>query len=184
MGEGCQVQSASLVSPLGQVHILGCPKGVHRIEMHPESRDRSVLVSGCVRIDYNPSVKLNPELQRGVEWLEAYFTNPHLAETLPLPALHSPILLGESFTANVLRTLLHDVPVGQTVSYGRLAEMSGNLKAVRAVGGAMRRNPVPLIIPCHRVVLSSGQLGRYMNGRGDDLKQWLLNHEKNSTRSC
>lgn len=84
--------------------------------------------------------------------------------------------------------------------------MAGNPKAVRAVGGAMRRNPVgfevmagsyllvifhiwlmflslsifqiPLIVPCHRVLCSSGESGRYMGGKGDHIKVWLLTHEK------
>ncbi|XP_010782460.1 methylated-DNA--protein-cysteine methyltransferase isoform X3 [Notothenia coriiceps] len=80
--------------------------------------------------------------------------------------------------SRVLQVLLRDVKFGETVSYKRLAEMAGTPRAAQAVGGAMRRNPVPLLIPCHRVISSSGQSGPYMSGKGDHLKQWLLTHER------
>ncbi|MGH0133930.1 UNVERIFIED_CONTAM: hypothetical protein FKN15_077966 [Acipenser sinensis] len=83
-----------------------------------------------------------------------------------------------TFTSQVLQTLLRDVKFGETVSYKHLAEMAGNSKAVRAVGGAMRKNPVPLIVPCHRVISNNGNIGNYMGGKGNHLKQWLLTHEK------
>ncbi|XP_054886070.1 methylated-DNA--protein-cysteine methyltransferase isoform X1 [Poeciliopsis prolifica] len=141
----------------------------------------------CVVTD-SPA-ETSPEMQRCVEWLQAYFTEPQTAGSLPLPAFHHPALQGDAFTSRVLQVLLRDVKFGETVSYKRLAEMAGNPRAVRAVGGAMRRNPsitllparlcqVPLLIPCHRVISSSGQSGPYMSGRGDHLKQWLLTHER------
>jgi len=67
------------------------------------------------------------------------------------------------------------------VSYAELAELSGHPKAARAVGQAMRRNPVPLMIPCHRVVCSNGQVGHYSGGRQDFLKRLLLTLEKSRT---
>ncbi|MEQ2235549.1 hypothetical protein ILYODFUR_003462 [Ilyodon furcidens] len=130
----------------------------------------------CVVTD-SPA-ETSAEMQRCVEWLQAYFTEPQTAGSLPLPAFHHPALQGDAFTSRVLQVLLSDVKFGETVSYKRLAEMVGNPRAVRAVGGAMRRNPVPLLIPCHRVISSSGQSGPYMSGRGDHLKQWLLTHER------
>lgn len=64
------------------------------------------------------------------------------------------------------------IPCGETVEYGRLAERVGNSRAARAVGQAMARNPVPLVIPCHRVVRAGGRLGGF--GRGRALKRRLL----------
>jgi len=87
----------------------------------------------------------------------------------------------ESFTAAVYRCLVSNVLCGQTVSYCELAQLSGNARASRAVGQAMRRNPVPLLIPCHRVIHSNGQAGHYSGGRLDFLKQWLLTLEKSRT---
>lgn len=85
--------------------------------------------------------------------------------------------MADTFVSNVLDTLAHDIPVGETISYGGLAAKVGKPSACRAVGMAMRMNQVPLIVPCHRVVNSDGSLGNYMSGRGVALKRWLLNHE-------
>lgn len=84
-----------------------------------------------------------------------------------------------AFHKTVYKALLNDVPTGQTVTYGELAELAGNPGAARAVGTAMRKNPIPIIVPCHRVLQSGGGLGGYM-GNGDDgqrMKKWLLRHE-------
>ncbi|XP_010113941.1 PREDICTED: methylated-DNA--protein-cysteine methyltransferase [Chlamydotis macqueenii] len=82
----------------------------------------------------------------------------------------------DSFTRQVLWTLLRDVKFGEAVSYKQLADLAGNSRAARAVGGAMRSNPIPILIPCHRVICSSGQTGNY--GGGNLMKEWLLSHEK------
>ncbi|KAB0350583.1 hypothetical protein FD754_015440, partial [Muntiacus muntjak] len=80
-----------------------------------------------------------------------------------------------SFTRQVLWKLLKLVKFGETVSYQQLAALAGNPRAARAVGGAMRSNPIPILIPCHRVVCSSGAVGNYSGGVG--VKEWLLAHE-------
>ncbi len=69
------------------------------------------------------------------------------------------------------------IPYGATVTYGELAAMAGRPGAARAVGGAMNRNPVPFVIPCHRVVASDGTLGGYGIG-GLPVKRWLLDLER------
>lgn len=70
---------------------------------------------------------------------------------------------------------LQRVPAGQTVTYGELAKRSGHPGAARAVGGAMRRNPIPIVIPCHRVVGQDDSLTGF--GLGLWRKRWLLDHE-------
>lgn len=81
------------------------------------------------------------------------------------------------FTQLVWRTL-KDFPLGDVITYGDLAKRCGRSNgAARAVGTAMRTNPVPLIVPCHRVVKKGGDLGRYSGGGGSRTKQWLLDHE-------
>ncbi len=70
---------------------------------------------------------------------------------------------------------LRRIPWGQTISYGELARRVGNPKASRAVGQANAVNPIPLIIPCHRVIAADGSLGGYSSGL--DRKRWLLRHE-------
>ncbi|XP_074153275.1 methylated-DNA--protein-cysteine methyltransferase isoform X1 [Sminthopsis crassicaudata] len=89
---------------------------------------------------------------------------------------HSRLSLSDSFRRQVLWKLMTAVKFGDTVSYQQLAALVGKGGAARAVGGAMRDNPVPIIIPCHRVILSSGKLGNYTGGAA--VKEWLLAHEK------
>jgi methylated-DNA-[protein]-cysteine S-methyltransferase len=104
--------------------------------------------------------------------LEAYFAGERTTWTaaeVPLAGLR----LGD-FERAVYEALL-TVPAGETVSYGELAEMAGYPRAARAVGNAMAVNPIPVVIPCHRVVRAGGSLGKY----GDDprWKERLLIHE-------
>jgi methylated-DNA-[protein]-cysteine S-methyltransferase len=70
---------------------------------------------------------------------------------------------------------LRRIPWGRTISYGELARRVDNPKASRAVGQANGANPIPLIIPCHRVIAADGSLGGYSSGL--DRKRWLLRHE-------
>ena len=70
---------------------------------------------------------------------------------------------------------LREVPRGQTVSYGELAARAGNPRASRAVGSACARNPIPIVVPCHRVLPSTGKLGNY--GGGPERKRALLELE-------
>jgi len=78
----------------------------------------------------------------------------------------------------VLETLVAEVPWGETVSYGELAELSGRPRAARAVGRIMAGNVVPFVIPCHRVIAACGRIGGYGGGRDAlGLKRWLLERE-------
>ncbi len=81
---------------------------------------------------------------------------------------------GEGFSADVYRAMA-GIPYGSTVTYGGLAEASGHPGASRAVGSACRMNPLPIIIPCHRVVPASGGIGNYSGP--DGVKQFLLELE-------
>ncbi|XP_062868911.1 methylated-DNA--protein-cysteine methyltransferase isoform X2 [Trichomycterus rosablanca] len=164
----CALQSVCLESPVGELQLSGCEKGIHTITINIETEHRII----------SDKTELKPELQRCVHWLQSYFSSAQSVNSLPLPALHNPLFQGDSFTAHVLRTLQEKVKVGQTISYKQLSEVAGNPKAIRAVGSAMRRNPIPLIVPCHRVLCSSGDSGKYMGGRGNHVKLWLLSHEK------
>jgi methylated-DNA-[protein]-cysteine S-methyltransferase len=83
-------------------------------------------------------------------------------------------LVSSEFDRLVLGRLFKVRP-GQTVSYGELAAVVGRPGAARAVGGAMRRNPIPIVLPCHRVLPASGRLGNYTGGVNK--KSWLLARE-------
>jgi len=84
----------------------------------------------------------------------------------------------EGFRRTVLETLARDVAWGEIVTYGELAGMAGRPRAARAVGSAMRDNPLPFVIPCHRVVAAGGRIGGYGGGRNAvALKRKLLERE-------
>ncbi len=107
-----------------------------------------------------------------VQALEAYFRGERLGwrvEEVPLDDLG----LGE-FERRVYRALL-SVPPAVTLSYGTLAELAGYPRAARAVGNAMAANPIPIVVPCHRVVRADGSLGNY--GSDPAWKPRLLEHE-------
>lgn len=84
----------------------------------------------------------------------------------------------EGFRRDVLETLRREVGWGQTVSYGDLAARAGRPRAARAVGAAMASNPLPFVIPCHRVLAAGGRIGGYGGGRNAiELKRELLARE-------
>ena len=83
---------------------------------------------------------------------------------------------GTEFQKSVWRELLK-IPFGKTKTYGEIAKEIGNPKAGRAVGSACNKNPLPIIVPCHRVIGANGKLTGF--ACGTEIKEWLLDHEKN-----
>jgi methylated-DNA-[protein]-cysteine S-methyltransferase len=84
----------------------------------------------------------------------------------------------DGFRREVLETLAREVPWGEVVSYGELAALAGRPRAARAVGSAMRNNPIPFVIPCHRVIAAGNKIGGYGGGRNAiALKRELLARE-------
>lgn len=134
---------------------VGSDDILHRVQF-VSATNNSVRAEGCP-----PCIAA--EFQR-------YFANPNYQINLPLART------GSVFEQKVRQALL-DIPSGQTVTYGELAQRIGS--AARAVGGACRRNPYPLIVPCHRVVGRNG-LGGFVGASGGSwlaLKSNLLAHE-------
>lgn len=105
-----------------------------------------------------------------VRQLEAYF-----AGQLQTFSLSFPFPRGTEFQQKVWRMLL-TIPYGETRSYGWLAKAVGSPQAARAVGGAVGRNPLPILIPCHRIIAADGSLGGF--SCGVPVKKWLLEREK------
>ena len=101
--------------------------------------------------------------------LNEYFDGKRRSFTIPLkidvPPFYKKVLLQ-----------VQKIEYGRTSSYAEIAKMSGNEKALRAVGTANSRNPIAIIIPCHRIISSKGTLGGYTGGL--DKKSFLLRHEK------
>lgn len=117
-------------------------------------------------------------LAAGVErQLRAYFADPAAPFELPLEAA------GTAFQHRVWRAL-QAIPPGQTRTYGEIAAELGS--SARAVGGACRANPIPVVVPCHRVVAAQGPGGFAGSRTGFNLqiKEWLLRHEAGAGRAC
>ncbi len=103
--------------------------------------------------------------------LERYFAGELQARSTMLPVAPK----GTPFQLSVWREL-RKVSAGDFISYGELAERVGRPRAVRAVGQANAKNPLAIVVPCHRIVASDGSLGGYSAGR--ERKAWLLSHER------
>jgi len=106
-----------------------------------------------------------------LEELERYWAGEPTDFDVPID------LRGTPFQVNVWNAL-RDIPYGETISYGELADRIGNRKACRAVGAANGRNPISIVVPCHRVIGSNGKLVGY--GWGVDRKQKLLDLESSA----
>lgn len=114
------------------------------------------------------TIKETTVLRQAKEQLEEYFAGTRTVFQLPLS------LKGTPFQEKVWAALC-EIPYGSTASYLDIAVAVGNPKAVRAVGMANHRNPVSIVVPCHRVIGKSGSLVGY--GGGLDAKKWLLHRE-------
>ncbi|MGL4738634.1 MAG: methylated-DNA--[protein]-cysteine S-methyltransferase [Cellulosilyticaceae bacterium] len=111
--------------------------------------------------------------QEVMSQLRAYFEGSRQQFDLPLAAK------GTAFQEEVWQQL-QKIPYGKVCTYGALAKAVQRPGAARAVGAANRANPIPIVVPCHRVIASDGGLGGYM-GAYSDLKKWLLDHEQKGT---
>lgn len=107
--------------------------------------------------------------------VKAYFEGKPLSQNIPLDPL-----FGTPFQRAVWERT-RGIPFGETVSYGALAESLGSRSLARAVGGALSANPIPLFVPCHRVLATDGSLGGFASGI--ELKRWLLELESRSASS-
>jgi len=105
--------------------------------------------------------------------LQAYLDDPTFVFDLPLK-------LGGTRHQIAVWEAMQAIPAGQTRTYGEVAKAVGS--SARAVGGACGANPIPLVVPCHRVVANDGSLGGFMGVRGEgferSIKRWLLQHER------
>ncbi|MCL2674544.1 MAG: methylated-DNA--[protein]-cysteine S-methyltransferase [Defluviitaleaceae bacterium] len=119
-------------------------------------------------LPYAKNVKNSPVIAQCARELDEYFSG--IRKTFDVPLMPT----GTPFREKVWEQL-ELIPFGETISYLELANRVGNPKASRAVGSANGKNPIWLIIPCHRVITSDGSLGGYAGGLWR--KEWLLEHE-------
>ena len=149
-----KIYTAHYQSPIGTVEIEGTQKGIVALDFvdQPQFGD-----------DRLPGI-----LQECVKQIDEYFKGQKTVFSLNLS------LQGTEFQNSVWRRLVK-IPYGQTYSYGEFAAAIGKPAACRAVGNANAKNPISIIIPCHRLIGSNGSLTGY--GGGLWRKQWLLKHE-------
>ncbi|HLX89081.1 MAG TPA: methylated-DNA--[protein]-cysteine S-methyltransferase [Acidimicrobiales bacterium] len=149
----------TLATPVGRIGLEGDDDAITELLL---PRDNAARVTAP---DAAEVARLPAALRAAVAQLEEYFAGRRRTFDLPVS------LAGTEFQCQVWRTLA-EIPYGETVSYATLAAMVGRPAAFRAVGQANGANPVPIVLPCHRVVASGGGIGGY--GGGLTLKRKLL----------
>jgi methylated-DNA-[protein]-cysteine S-methyltransferase len=143
-------------SPVGTLLLAATPRGLVRVAYDIEDHDR-VLDMLARRL--SPRVLRAPRrLDAAARELEEYFDRRRQVFDLPLD-----LSLSTGFRQLVQRRL-PAIGYGQTRTYGQVAALVGNPRAVRAVGTACATNPLPVVVPCHRVLLANGTQGRYVGG--------------------
>ena len=154
-------------SPVGTLLLAATPKGLVRVAYDTEDHDR---VLDTLAQHISPRVLRAPKrLDAAARELEEYFGGQRRSFDLPLD-----LSLSRGFRLLVQQNL-PSIGYGQTRSYRQVAELVGNPKAVRAVGTACATNPLPVVLPCHRVLRNDGTLGGYVGGAS--AKTTLLNLE-------
>lgn len=156
-------------SPFGTLLVFAGERGIVRIALGTE--DEEEVLAGLAR-------RISPRIVRAgragiVETrrqLDDYFAGERKHFELPLDWQ-----LTKGFRREVLRHTA-DIPYGATASYADLADQAGSPKAVRAAGSALATNPLPIVIPCHRVLRSDGAVGSYLGG--SPMKEALLEMER------
>lgn len=147
-----------MTCPFGTVHLYASEQHLKALLFKPWAKVQTHEV-------INAS---NPVLDITMSQLEEYFLGTRQTFDIPLEPS------GTEFQQKVWQTL-QEIPFGQTWNYGQLAKAIGNKNASRAVGAANGKNPISIIVPCHRVIGANGTLTGYAGGL--TAKEWLLKHE-------
>jgi methylated-DNA-[protein]-cysteine S-methyltransferase len=143
-------------SPVGPLLLAATPKGLVRVAYDVEDHDR---VLETLTRQISPRVLRAPKrLDAAARELDEYFARKRRAFDLPLD-----LSLSRGFRQLVQRHL-PEIGYGQTRTYGQVAQLVGNPNAVRAVGTACATNPLPVVVPCHRVLKADGRPGGYVGG--------------------
>ncbi|MEA3214968.1 MAG: methylated-DNA-[protein]-cysteine S-methyltransferase [Acidimicrobiia bacterium] len=155
-------------TPIGKLLVAATDEGLVRVAFALEGHD-AVLQSLADRI--TPRILEAPRrLDAVAAQLDEYFAKRRQGFDVPLDWR-----LTGGFRRSVLHHLVRDVAYGHTATYTSLAQLAGSPKAVRAVGSACATNPLPVIVPCHRVVRTDGGMGGYLGGI--EVKRTLLTLE-------
>jgi methylated-DNA-[protein]-cysteine S-methyltransferase len=168
-GEGLlDIVYASLDTPLGVATVAATERGLIRVMLPNEDRERSLE---RLAEEVSPRILEAPRrVDVARRELDEYFAGRRKAFDLGLDLR----LVHAAFYRQVLEAL-REVRFGETLTYGEIAARAGNPRAHRAAGTAVGSNPLPIIVPCHRVVRAGGELGNY--GGGPEMKRFLLEFE-------
>ena len=157
----------TLDTPIGSLLLASTEQGLVRVAFDREDHD---LVLVALAQSISPRILLSPARLDGVaRQLSEYFAGRRKTFDVPLD-----FRLSSGFRRSVLAHL-PEIAYGQTESYAQVAAATGNPRAVRAVGSACATNPLPVVVPCHRVVRSDGSYGQYRGG--EEAKRSLLTLE-------
>ena len=149
-------------TPIGRLAISGSDNAV--VEL-------AFLMGDAKRLDFASSNQAQIQVDKAIEWINNYFAGDRADYSGALD------LAGTEFQRAVWAEI-SKIKHGQTLSYGEIARKIGKPKASRAVGAAVGANPIPLIVPCHRVMGASGKITGYSGGDGIPTKRKLLALEK------
>lgn len=164
IGEGV-VYYDGMLSPIGEIWIAGSEQGLLKIDLRISEEH---FLADLRKITPSKPIRDAMKFTNIEGRLEEYFRGNKVIFDIPLD------LRGTEFQRDVWRAI-YKIPYGRLSSYGRIAEEIGRPRAVRAVGNAVGANPLPIVIPCHRIIRADGGLGGY--GGGIDLKLYLLSIE-------
>lgn len=156
----------TMPSPVGELLLAADDTGLTTVRFEQSRHGRDDRAGWTHVADAStPAARILAEAR---SQLEAYFAGSRTSFDLPLAAQGTP------FQQRVW-SALRDIPFGETISYAELARRVGVPRAMRAVGGANGRNPLPIVVPCHRVIGADGSLTGF--GGGIERKRVLLDHE-------
>lgn len=156
------VLTRTLESPVGELTLAASANGLRAV-LWPQERE------GRVDLGYTETADDAPVLNAAAEQITEYFAGDRMVFEIPL----DPV--GTAFQVKAWYAL-GEIRYGETATYSQQAERIGSPKAVRAVGAANGRNPLSIILPCHRVVGADGSLTGFAGGL--EWKRWLLDHER------
>lgn len=154
--DALDVAYTTLDSPVGRLLLAATPRGLVRIAFETEESD--AVLAGLAEAVSPRVLRAPARLDPVARELDEYFAGRRTAFDLPVD-----LRLTRGFRREVVETL-RDIPFGARASYAALAARTGRPRAVRAVATACATNPVPLVVPCHRVVRSDGRPGEYRGG--------------------
>ena len=158
-------------SPLGPIWIAVSKRGLVAVEV---SAEQDALTEQLSHLGYHEIVVDQEKTSLAIGQISEYLNGEREVFALPIDwSVLTP------FQERALRAT-YEIPFGQVVTYGEIASQLGNPRAARAVGRAEATNPLPLVIPCHRVVGADGGLHGYGAGEGLATKAWLLELEQKS----